>query len=175
MHLPVDHDAIFRSDAGNDRSQSAEKRTDTTGRTAHFVFFIDHQHIALALVVANRRIWHENRVIAPASRHRQPGKQARDEFARFIFQNSANPHRAGRRIDMVVDKIDHAFVRKAGFVSQLNVARHLAIACAEQRSFLGELLIFQHRVFIDVDIAIDRRDRLHGGQQRHLAHARAAR
>ncbi len=171
MHLSVHHDSIFSADARNDRAQSAKQGPERHGANGYFVLLVDHQDVALALVVADGRIGHQQRVIASASRHAQPGKGAWGQPSRFVLQNAAHAHRARRRIDVVVDEIDDPFMGKTGFVFKLDKAWYPSVSRAEQFSFLGEFLVLQHRMFVDVDIAIDRGYRLDRRQRRGLTRA----
>jgi hypothetical protein len=70
---------------------------------------------------------------------------------------------------MVVNEVNVALMRESDFIGKRHVTRNFAAEGAADFFLKGELLVFQHRILIDINVAIHRCDRLNGRQYRCLS------
>ena len=107
-----------------DRS-SPNSAPSSTGRTDDLVVLVHDEHVPLALVVADGRVGHEQRVIPPAARHSHAAKKPGVEQPVWFFSTPRTRIVPVVGIDVVVDEVDDAFVREARFVAELRRSRAL--------------------------------------------------
>ena len=125
----------------------------------------------MALIRAHGLIRDEERLVLPATRHADSAKKSRlqNSIRSGIWELAAHAQGARRGINPVVHEVQNALVRKAGFIGQLQFTGHLAIANVIAFSFSSELLVFENRAFVRVEVAVDRVQGHDRRQKRGLA------
>ena len=127
VHLAVDDDAIVGVQIREtiDRKRAKQRAELHRARLDHVVLVHD-QHVSLVLIVADRRVRHEQRLISAAAGDSHAGEKSGREQSRLDLENAAGAQRAGGRIDMVVHEIDHTHVREPVSFAKLHEAGNLA-------------------------------------------------
>ena len=162
----VDDDVFARLDAvagaaGADDTHAVEERAELHVAHLRLAVGADHVDETFGLVGADGAVGHQHCRVRRARAHRQRHRQAGREQALGVVETGAHAHRAGLRIQPVVDEVDAAFVRAAGLVGQAHAhARCLFVGAPDaQEGLLADVEVGkqpggagdrrQHRLVVD--------------------------
>ena len=87
------------------------------------------------------------------------------------MENGAATNRAGRRIDLIVEKVQSSLVRKSLFAGDRHLDRHSCLTRAGALAFAREVDVALKRLLVGFEGCVDRIERDHCGQQRGFSRA----
>src|SRR5262249_20699096 len=106
----VHHDALASGKTIRHHAQAIDEHAQRHLAIGSLVVVADHHDVFLVLVGADRALVNYESRLGLGLAHAQARELARNESAVGIAKRSAHPHGAALRIDLVVDKLQVAFV-----------------------------------------------------------------
>src|ERR1700692_2409267 len=117
----VHHDHLSRLQSFAHDTQTVDDAAKLHLTIFDHVVGTQHENVFLALIGVDGSIVDQDRRVFAAAEQLDPGEQPRRVLAILVLQNRAGAYRTGLRIQLVVDEIDGARVRKAFLVGQSNL------------------------------------------------------
>ncbi|CAJ3435735.1 Uncharacterised protein [Burkholderia pseudomallei] len=148
----VHDDALARRQAAHDHALVAVLRAELHLAIRHAALLIDDEHELLVLIGVDRRVVDEQRRMRRAAAHLHARVEAGHERAVRVVEARTHADRARRRIEPVVDRIDHALPRVAALVREAELDGHLA-------AVLRAADVLQVSLLVRVERRVDRRHR----------------
>ena len=110
----------------HDPQATVEDAARRDGPILQLVVGAQHQDEILTLIGAHGAVFDEDGVVLAAAEQLDAGKHSGRELAVLVFEHCPGPDRPGADIELVVDEVHVAFVRKPLLVGEANFTGFLA-------------------------------------------------
>ena len=169
MLQSVDDDDVGRYQTLLHHPQSVDAHTQGNRPVLESAVGLQDQHEFLAEVIADSTLVDEYGVVAVIGDQLDACEQTGSEAAVLVVEDRAGMNGAAARVDLIVDEIQHAFVRKTLFADQAHEHRTrggaVSAPLGRRAIALPHLRKSQIGRFIRIEIRVHRVVGDHGGQQ----------
>src|SRR5882724_6758078 len=120
LHAVDDH-PILRLESVANHAQTVAHRSQLHLAVFHGVLVIDHEGEALRLIGAEGLVREQQRLVLATPRDTDARKEAGGQHELRVGEYGPSHHRAGVRIEPIINEIDIALVRKSRFIRQRQI------------------------------------------------------
>src|SRR5262245_42915589 len=117
LHAVDDH-PILRLQPIENHPQTVDNRPQFDPTILRSVLVIDHEGEALCLITADCRIWDHHRAVLAAARQTDAREEAGRKGQTWVRDDRSRGHRAGVRVEPIVDEIEVTLTGKSRFIRQ---------------------------------------------------------